>query len=298
MQACFGPEISADIGERNHRFLEEALELVQTLGCTRSEAHQLVDYVYSRPPGDPPQEVGGVMVTLAALCLAADLDMHGDGERELARVWTKVEAIRAKQAAKPKHSPLPVHVDPLTASERRAIVVLLNLAGTAWHAIDNSEMRGASSVEQGEDEHVIFGPEYAPLEKALDALDALPDDRPGYVLAGAAKAEWALRRLGLSGAAKDAEPALAVAVPVGLHPQTRDLVGRFAEALAGKLRRAEEKYGYGDGWRTDDWEAKCRHDLRVHLRKGDPLDVAIYAAFMWERGWSTAVNHLPTCGGK
>jgi Skp family chaperone for outer membrane proteins len=29
------------------------------------------------------------------------------GEIELARVWTKVEQIRAKQAAKPKHSPLP-----------------------------------------------------------------------------------------------------------------------------------------------------------------------------------------------
>jgi hypothetical protein len=86
----------------------------------------------------------------------------------------------------------------------------------------------------------------------------------------------------------DGTPALAVTVPDGLHPQTRDLVGRFAEALAGKLRRAEEKYGYGDGWRTDDWEAKCRDDLRVHLGKGDPLDVAIYAAFMWERGWSTS----------
>ena len=34
MQQCFGPEISADITERNHRFLEEALELVQSSGCT------------------------------------------------------------------------------------------------------------------------------------------------------------------------------------------------------------------------------------------------------------------------
>lgn len=57
--------------------------------------------------GEPAQEVGGVMVTLAALCLANGLDMHAAGETELARIWTKVEAIRAKQAAKPKHSPLP-----------------------------------------------------------------------------------------------------------------------------------------------------------------------------------------------
>lgn len=107
MQACFGPEISSDIVERNHRFLEEALELVQSKGCTQHEAHQLVDYVYGRDVGEPHQEVGGVMVTLAALCLAAGLDMDAAAEDELARIWTKVEKIRAKQAAKPKHSPLP-----------------------------------------------------------------------------------------------------------------------------------------------------------------------------------------------
>lgn len=107
MMECFGPMIAGDREELNHRFLEEALELVQSCGCTTSEAHQLVDYVFGRPIGEPNQEAGGVMVTLAALCLANALDMHEAGETELARVWTKFEAIRAKQAAKPKHSPLP-----------------------------------------------------------------------------------------------------------------------------------------------------------------------------------------------
>lgn len=104
---CFGEAIARDRAERNHRFLEEALELVQSTGCTQDEAHQLVDYVYNRDVGDPPQEVGGVMVTLAALCLAFDMDMHAAGETELARIWTKVEQIRAKQQGKPKASPLP-----------------------------------------------------------------------------------------------------------------------------------------------------------------------------------------------
>lgn len=107
MDACFGAEISADKTERNHRFLEEALELVQANGCTQSEAHQLVDYVYGRPIGELNQEAGGVMVTLAALCLASGLDMHSAGETELQRIWQCVEKIRAKQAAKPRHSPLP-----------------------------------------------------------------------------------------------------------------------------------------------------------------------------------------------
>lgn len=107
MQACFGPQIAADKVERNHRFLEEALELVQACGCSREDAHALVDYVFDRPVGYRWQEVGGVMVTLAALCLAHDLDMHRWGEIELRRIWTKVPEIRAKQAAKPKGSPLP-----------------------------------------------------------------------------------------------------------------------------------------------------------------------------------------------
>ncbi|WP_375568709.1 hypothetical protein ABWH92_12165 [Ahrensia marina] len=107
MQECFGPEISADITERNHRFLEEALELVQSTGCTASEAHQLVDYVFNRDIGDVNQEIGGVMVTLAALCLASGFNMHQEGETELKRIWGKIEQIRTKQAAKPDHSPLP-----------------------------------------------------------------------------------------------------------------------------------------------------------------------------------------------
>lgn len=107
MMQCFGPEISGDAQERNHRFIEEALELIQACGATRDEAHQLVDYVYDRPAGEKVQEAGGVMVTLAALCLAQNIDMHDAGEVELARIWEKIDRIRAKQAAKPKHSPLP-----------------------------------------------------------------------------------------------------------------------------------------------------------------------------------------------
>lgn len=107
MLECFGETIAADHVERNHRFIEEALELVQANGCSQSEAHQLVDYVYGRPIGEDLQEVGGVMVTLAALCNSRGIQLDMMAERELARVWTKIEKIRAKHAAKPQHSPLP-----------------------------------------------------------------------------------------------------------------------------------------------------------------------------------------------
>ncbi|WP_287915913.1 Lar family restriction alleviation protein [Comamonas sp.] len=98
---CFGHDIAHDGMERNHRFLEEALELVQSLGCTASEAHQLVDYVYGRPVGEPVQELGGVMVTLAALCFAHELDMAAGAEKELSRICDPVTMakIKTKQAA-------------------------------------------------------------------------------------------------------------------------------------------------------------------------------------------------------
>lgn len=79
----------------------------------------------------------------------------------------------------------------------------------------------------------------------------------------------------------------------GLHPETQDLVNRFSAALASKLRSAEEKYGYSDGWRRGDWMDECRAKLREHIDKGDPRDVAAYCAFLWHHGESTA----SACGG-
>lgn len=108
---CFGSAIAGDKEERSNRFLEEAIELYQAADGIRADAHALVDYVFDRPTGERPQEVGGVMLTLAAFCLAHKLNMHQCGEIELARVWTKLPQIRAKQAAKPKNSPLPMHVE-------------------------------------------------------------------------------------------------------------------------------------------------------------------------------------------
>jgi hypothetical protein len=50
------------------RFLEEAIELVQAEGLLVEEAQKLLEYVYSRPLGSPPQEAGGVGLALLAYC--------------------------------------------------------------------------------------------------------------------------------------------------------------------------------------------------------------------------------------
>lgn len=114
---AFGLAAAGDKSERNHRFLEESLELVQSLGCGRREAEQLVEYVYNRPSGLPAQEVGGVMVTLFALCQASKLDALECCDIELARCYEKIETIRKKQATKPGDSPIPEYVRPAQYAE-------------------------------------------------------------------------------------------------------------------------------------------------------------------------------------
>jgi len=107
LEACLPESARRDRLERTFRFLEEALELAQANDCSRDDAHALIDYVYGRPVGEPAQEVGGVMVTLASLCSAVGIDMTEAGNRELDRNWSRIEEIRRKQAAKPHGSPLP-----------------------------------------------------------------------------------------------------------------------------------------------------------------------------------------------
>lgn len=73
-----------------------------------------------------------------------------------------------------------------------------------------------------------------------------------------------------------------------LHSKTHLLIANFADALAEKLRKAQDKYGYSDGWSDADWMDECRTKLREHIEKGDPLDVAAYCAFLWHHGESTS----------
>lgn len=102
MAQCFVPSLYSNMTERGDRLLEEVLELLQAHGYDPSRVATLVDYVFNRPVGQPAQEVGGVMVTLAGYCWVAGLDMHAAGDTELVRI-TQPEVmakIRAKQEAK------------------------------------------------------------------------------------------------------------------------------------------------------------------------------------------------------
>lgn len=74
----------------------------------------------------------------------------------------------------------------LTDEEKSVIENLLALTYATWNAADNSEDMG--------DSHNVDHHDYQMICDALDALDELPDDQPGYTMGPAAKARWALRR--------------------------------------------------------------------------------------------------------
>ena len=98
---CFGKADAFNETMRVFRFLEEALELAQACGCNRAAAERVLAYVYDRPAGEPKQEVGGTMVSLAVLCEAFGMNMSDCAEDEYSRVLGKVEQIRSRHAAKP-----------------------------------------------------------------------------------------------------------------------------------------------------------------------------------------------------
>lgn len=83
---------------------------------------------------------------------------------------------------------LPVGVpDELTEVERKAIVGLIELASHAFHVADNGEDAGGETIS-------VPRCDMDDLGNALDSLDELPDDMPGYTLGPSGRAEWALRR--------------------------------------------------------------------------------------------------------
>lgn len=81
-----------------------------------------------------------------------------------------------------------------------------------------------------------------------------------------------------------------IAIPEGVPPRAAEALVGFANALAEKLRRNEEKYRYGDSWHSLEWESDLHREMTDHLAKGDPKDVALYAMFAWARGWNTRLE--------
>jgi hypothetical protein len=92
------------------------------------------------------------------------------------------------------HSGLDVLIALGEAEQRRVIGLVLDVAYRAFLAADNSEDDSTPDFIK------VNRSDFDALSDALDKLDELPDDQPGYVMEGPAKARWALRALLLSSA--------------------------------------------------------------------------------------------------
>jgi hypothetical protein len=73
-------------GTRSLRLVEEAVEFAQALGVPREKVDAVLDIVYSRPPGEPSQELGGVAVTAASAAASLGVSFAHAAVTELARI--------------------------------------------------------------------------------------------------------------------------------------------------------------------------------------------------------------------
>lgn len=117
-----------DLPERRARFIEEALELVQSLGMSQHDVEQVVAYVFSRPVGMTAQEFGGAHLTMLALANHTGFDVEECSEEELDRCWQQavIDKIRRKRSTRHERGPLPgvgsvteldtLHTKPVDAS--------------------------------------------------------------------------------------------------------------------------------------------------------------------------------------
>ncbi|WP_414446828.1 hypothetical protein AB4851_08585 [Burkholderia sp. 22PA0099] len=115
----------------------------------------------------------------------------------------RYEVKRAEKRANLRHmrqrlgldaAPAAPVAEPMAAmpGERAVIDMLIALARATSIALDDSEEMTGDDGRQ----HVIDSANFDAVSNALDVLDELPDDKPGYTLSAAGKAEWALRNLG------------------------------------------------------------------------------------------------------
>ncbi|TCU34117.1 hypothetical protein [Rhizobium azibense] len=89
------------VEERARRFIEESLELVQSLDVTKEECQKVLDYVFDRPAGEPFQEAGGVALTFACLAEVLNISICEAEIAEFDRVQSKSrEHFEARHRAK------------------------------------------------------------------------------------------------------------------------------------------------------------------------------------------------------
>lgn len=100
-EGVFGKAVARDMHERALRVFEEAAELAQCEGIEADLLHDIVAHVFHKPKGIPPQEAGGVAVTLLAYCEARGLSADRCERNEMARAMARPrKELRQRQEIK------------------------------------------------------------------------------------------------------------------------------------------------------------------------------------------------------
>lgn len=89
VEDTFGVKCLMDKTERALRILEEAHEYAQSVGVAPSDCEKIRNHVYSRPVGDPCQELAGLGVSLLAAAESQDTLLSSCIDTEL----TRIEAV-------------------------------------------------------------------------------------------------------------------------------------------------------------------------------------------------------------
>ncbi len=84
----FGPDATKR-RVRAAMLLEEAIEVAQVEGLRADDVERILHRVYSKPPGEIGQEIGGVALCLEGLAQNAGLDVEAEAERE----WQRIQAL-------------------------------------------------------------------------------------------------------------------------------------------------------------------------------------------------------------
>lgn len=109
LKMAFGDGIANDTLERNHRFLEESLELLQAKGACKDGVSKMVRTIYNDRYdvfdglfGLNKNDIAGMaLISLANLCEASGVDMLANGEIELKSIEGNIGKIVSKHAMKP-----------------------------------------------------------------------------------------------------------------------------------------------------------------------------------------------------
>lgn len=86
---CFGQGHMSDKRIRALRLVEEAIELAQSCDVDLDHVGRLIELVYSKPRGEPTQELGGVMITSMVMAEVLNRSLEDVAMKELRRVLSK-----------------------------------------------------------------------------------------------------------------------------------------------------------------------------------------------------------------